>query len=87
MLIQSASWIRMDRAESTVVPVFRRTFPAGSAVRSAVLDTVHGRIRSFWKYTGQGIRYEIDTPVPAEIILGGKSRIVGKGRYLFGEAD
>ncbi len=53
----------------------------------AVLDTVHGRIRSFWKYTGQGIRYEIDTPVPAEIILGGKARIVAKGRYLFGEAD
>ena len=52
-----------------------------------VLDTVHGRIRSFWKHTGQGIRYEIDTPVPAEIILGGKTRIVEKGRYLFGDQD
>lgn len=49
----------------------------------AVLDTVHGRIRSSWKYTEQGIRYEIDTPVQTEIILGGKSRIVEKGRYLF----
>ena len=49
----------------------------------AVLDTVHGRIRSSWKYTEQGIRYEIDTPVRAEIILGGRSRIVEKGRYLF----
>lgn len=49
----------------------------------AVLDTVHGRIRSAWKYTEQGIRYEIDTPVPTEIILNGKSRTVGKGRYLF----
>ena len=49
----------------------------------AVLDTVHGRIRSAWKYTEQGIRYEIDTPVPTEIILNGKSRMVGKGRYLF----
>ena len=49
----------------------------------AVLDTVHGRIRSAWKHTEQGIRYEIDTPVPTEIILNGKSRTVGKGRYLF----
>lgn len=51
----------------------------------AVLDTVHGRIRSFWKYTEDGIRYEIDTPVPAEIVISGKSRLVEKGRYLFGE--
>ena len=49
----------------------------------AVLDTVHGQICSGWKYTDQGIRYEIDTPVQAEIILGGQSRIVEKGRYLF----
>ena len=49
----------------------------------AVLDTVHGRIRSFWKYTDSGIRYEIDTPVRTEIVIGGKSRIVNKGRYLF----
>ncbi len=49
----------------------------------AVLDTVHGQIRSFWKYTENGIRYEIDTPVPAEIVLGGITRTVDKGRYLF----
>ena len=53
----------------------------------AVLDTVHGRIRSFWKYTEHGIRYEIDTPVQTEIVLDGKARTVGKGRYLFGTAD
>ena len=49
----------------------------------AVLDTVHGRIRSFWKYTDSGIRYEIDTPVRTEIVIDGKSRIVEKGQYLF----
>ena len=54
---------------------------------SAVLDTMHGRIRSFWKYTERGIRYEIETPVRAEIILGGESRTVEKGRYLFGTAE
>ncbi len=53
----------------------------------AVLDTVHGQIRSFWKYTDQGIRYEIDTPVQAEIVLAGKTFAVDKGRYLFGEQD
>lgn len=49
----------------------------------ATLDTAHGRIRSFWKHTENGIRYEIDTPVPAEIVVGGKSRTVEKGSYLF----
>ncbi len=49
----------------------------------AVLDTVHGRIRSFWKYTDRGIRYEIDTPVRTEVVLNGKTRTVEKGRYLF----
>ena len=49
-----------------------------------VLDTVHGRIRSFWKYTAGSVRYEIDTPVPAEIVIGGKTRNVGEGRYIFG---
>jgi len=46
---------------------------------------VHGRIRSFWKYTGEGIRYEIDTTVPAEIVIAGKSTRVPAGSYLFGQ--
>ena len=50
----------------------------------AVLDTVHGRIRSSWKYTENGIRYEIDTPVPAEIFLNGITRHIAKGNYIFG---
>lgn len=52
---------------------------------SAILDTVHGRIRSFWKYTDNGIRYEIETPVETEVIIGGISKTVGKGKYIFGE--
>ena len=51
---------------------------------SAVLDTVHGRIRSFWKYTGTGIRYEIETPVETEVIISGVRKTVGKGKYIFG---
>ena len=53
---------------------------------SAVLDTVHGRIRSSWTHTDRGIRYEIDTPVPAEIKIGGITRLVEKGKYIFGES-
>ena len=49
---------------------------------SAVLDTVHGRIRSAWKYTDNGLRYEIDVPVPAEIVLDGKTVRVEAGHYL-----
>ena len=52
---------------------------------SAVLDTVHGRIRSSWKYTESGIRYEIETPVETQIVLSRTKRTVQKGRYLFGE--
>ncbi len=51
---------------------------------SAILDTVHGRIRSAWKYTGDGIRYEIDTPVPAEIVLSGAVHAVEPGKYILG---
>ena len=50
---------------------------------SGILDTVHGRIRSAWKYTSDGIRYEIDTPVPAEITIGEKTYSLEKGCYLF----
>ena len=49
---------------------------------SAVFDSVHGRIRSAWKYTENRIRYEIDTPVPAEIVLEGRTLRVPAGRYI-----
>ena len=38
-------------------------------------------------FAQNGIRYEIDTPVPAEIVIGGKTRMVEKGSYLFGETE
>ncbi len=51
---------------------------------SALIDTVHGRVRSSWKYTDDGIRYEIETPVETEVIIGGINRTVQKGKYIFG---
>ena len=85
MLIKEASWISLKQASPTAVPVFRRHFPCEKPVRSAVLDTVNGRIRSFWKHIDEGIRYEIDTPVPAEIVIAGRSVNLPAGRYLFGQ--
>ena len=38
MLIQKASWIKMDGVPSTTVPVFRRLFARGGQVRSATLE-------------------------------------------------
>ena len=38
MIIRNASWITMDGAPSTVVPVFRKIFSCGRPVRSAALE-------------------------------------------------
>ena len=48
----------------------------------ATLDTVHGRICSSWKYVEDGIRYEIEVPVDAEIVIDGVCKTVGRGKYL-----
>lgn len=49
----------------------------------AEYDSVRGRIVSRWANTGQGVKYEIETPVPARIILNGREHSVGAGRYEF----
>ena len=38
MMIQQASWIAMDGAASTVVPVFRRKFSGAKGIWSAALE-------------------------------------------------
>ena len=50
---------------------------------SGTLDTVHGRIRSSWKWVEGDVRYEIDTPVESEILVKGKTYRVGPGSYIF----
>ncbi len=49
---------------------------------SAVLDTVHGRIRSSWTHFRNGIRYEIDTPVDTEIVIDGKLYHAAAGKHI-----
>ena len=43
----------------------------------------HGEIRSKWINTGNGIRYEIKTAVPATIVIAGKESVVAPGSYTF----
>ena len=51
---------------------------------TATLDTRNGRIRATWRYEGEGIRYELETPVAAEVRLPGMAaRQVQAGTYVF----
>ena len=50
---------------------------------SASVDTRNGRIQSQWKQQDGGFRYEITTPVEAEIVIDGKRQIVCPGSYIF----
>ncbi len=49
----------------------------------ASILTRHGLVRSKWTHTGDGIRYEIETAVPATIVIAGKQRNVCPGLYTF----
>ncbi len=51
----------------------------------ASLDTRNGMIEAGWKYTDDGIRIELTTPVPAKVILKDKSFCVEAGQYTFWE--
>ncbi|MBR2987216.1 MAG: family 78 glycoside hydrolase catalytic domain [Clostridia bacterium] len=50
---------------------------------TATLDTRHGKVLSHWERFEDGWRYEIETPVEATVTVGGKTKTVPKGRYLF----
>lgn len=49
----------------------------------ATLDTRHGRISSQWKKEDDYWRYEITTPVAAEIVIAGQTHQVAPGTYYF----
>jgi len=50
---------------------------------SARIETRHGLVHSKWQYTEGGVRYDITTPSPGEICIGGQVYIVDKGCYTF----
>ena len=46
-------------------------------------DSRYGMITSRWENTPDGVRYEITTPVEAEITIAGETQTVPAGSYLF----
>lgn len=49
----------------------------------AAIDTRKGKISSRWVHTGEGIRYEIETAVPAIVVIGENQVEVEPGLYTF----
>jgi alpha-L-rhamnosidase len=50
---------------------------------SASIETKHGKIFSKWYHEGEKIKYEIETPVKATIVIDGKEHVVYRGKYTF----
>ena len=53
----------------------------------AELESRHGTIRSRWEYTEAGLEIELETPVPADVVLLSGRESVNPGRYHFVEKD
>ena len=49
------------------------------------IQTRNGRISSKWTYESDKIRYEIETEVPAHVVIGGAGKEVQPGSYIFWE--
>ncbi len=50
---------------------------------SAAIETRQGKVSSSWRTVNGKVRYEIETPVSATVIIDGKSYRVPKGKYVF----
>ena len=50
---------------------------------SARIETRRGAVSSMWYHEGERVRYEINTPADALIIIDGVEYRVGKGSYIF----
>ena len=87
-IYEVAAGIRHDEAH----PGFSRAIVAPTPDArlgwlEASIDTRNGRISSKWSYGAEGVRYEIDTPVPATLVIDGRATEVGPGSYtLWGRA-
>ena len=84
-----ADWVYENAAGITPAePGFARVRIAPQPDRrlgwlEASIDTRCGQVRSSWRYEEDKVRFEIDTPVEAEIAIGGESRSVPAGSYIF----
>ena len=50
---------------------------------SASLETRYGCIRTKWQFVDNEVRYELETPIPAKVVIAGKTRDVQAGKYTF----
>ena len=49
----------------------------------ASVETAYGTVFSGWYYETEGLRYEIRTPVEAEVTINGETKTLAPGSYLF----
>lgn len=49
----------------------------------ASIETRNGVVRSRWEYRDGGVRYEIETGMPAIVVIDGTERIMPAGNYIF----
>lgn len=47
------------------------------------VDTRRGPVAAGWNWEKEGIRYELETPVPAWVCLHGEKKRVDPGSYIF----
>ena len=86
-----ADWIYEEAAGIKVVeenPGFAEVVLAPKADKrlkwlEACIETRHGLVRSKWSWVDGKLRYEMDTPVPAKIVIDGKESCVFAGSYVF----
>ena len=50
---------------------------------TAELETRHGKIRAAWYFEGNSVRYDLETPVQAQVRLSDRRLIVAPGSYTF----
>ena len=84
-----ADWVYETAAGIHVMeeyPGFERVMISPSPDRrlgwlEASIDTRHGKVLSKWTQEEAGVKYEIETEVPAQIVIGDQKWDVEPGRY------
>ena len=50
---------------------------------SSSLDTAYGTVKSSWRYEGDTVRYKIETPVKATVIINNEKYFISRGIHRF----
>ncbi|MBO2516400.1 MAG: alfa-L-rhamnosidase [Clostridiales bacterium] len=87
-VFEQAAGIRHDEAHPGFSELIYQPHPdARAGWLKMKLETRNGTIAAEWKYTGNAVRYDLTTPVPAVVRLNGKETRVGPGEYVFWSGD